>query len=198
MGTRSWVPEPQTCLGSGLRRLRGVSRSAAVRSLLTSCPKGGETARPRAGRSGAHAQMFLLLLLLPLVVGAGPEDEARRRPRGVLPRGEQTGTSGSGKKAVAKLVDRIRAWTKLQTWLEATVGRSWPHSVDDVLGYLECSRQRRDKCRGIAAGSPGRALHGGRWRGVHRGLHRLLHSLGQLPARAGQSANDPSHGPLRP
>ena len=57
------------------------------------------------------------------------------------------------KKAVAKLVHlvdfldlpfavrpmRIRTWTKLQTWLEATLGRSWPHSVnDDVLGYLEC------------------------------------------------------------
>ena len=39
-------------LGSRTRRLRGVSRSAAVRSLLTSCPKGGETARPRAGRPG--------------------------------------------------------------------------------------------------------------------------------------------------
>ena len=83
---------------------------------------------------------------------------------------------------VSTLRMRIRAWTKLQTWLEATVGRSWPHSVDDVLGYLECLASG-GKSAGIAAGSPGRALHGGRWGGAHRGLHRPLHSLGQLPAR---------------
>ena len=40
---------------------------------------------------------------------------------------------------VSTLRMRIRAWTKLQTWLEATVGRSWPHSVDDVLGTSSVS-----------------------------------------------------------
>ena len=119
-GHASWVPVLQTWKSglkdydashkrrsSGLRRLRGVSRSAAVRSLLTSCPKGGETARLRAGRPEAHAQMFLLLLL---VVGAGPEGEARRRPRGVLPREEQTGTSGSGRRQWPSL------WTCWVSW----------------------------------------------------------------------------------
>ena len=48
---------------------------------------------------------------LPLVVGAGPEGEARRRPRGVLPRGEQTGTSGSGRRQWPSLWTCWISWT---------------------------------------------------------------------------------------
>ena len=219
-GHASWVPVPQMWKSglkdydashrrrrSGLRRLRGVSRSAAVRSLLTSCPKGGETARPRGRSSGSTCSD----------VPPPPPLDGRRWPGG---RGKKKATRGAAagradrdkrerEKAVAKLVDLldfldlpiavrarqyhkktvhlrrgarglrvstlrmpIRAWTKLQTWLEARVGSSWPHSVDDVLGY-----QRREKCRGIAAGSPGRALS---W----RPLGRCAPRIGQLPARA--------------
>ena len=62
-------------------------------------------------------------------------------------------------------------------------GRSWPHSVNDVLVYLECLASG-----GKSAGVLLQVLEAVRFMEaageVRRGLHRLLHSPGQLPARA--------------
>ena len=161
-GHASWVPMPQMCKSglkgygasrrrrsSGLRQPRGWFAKRS-REELAYCLSERRTAMPLAGRQGARART---------VLGTGPEGEARRRPRGVLPRRERTGAGESSGQAggpdgfpgppdcregadktvrlrrgargprVNTLRMRIRAWTILQIWLEGTLGKSWPHTL---------------------------------------------------------------------
>ena len=120
-GTRSDGPPPP--LG-GRHWPGGRGKKKATRG--TAAGRADSDKRER-GRAVAKPVVLLDFLDLPLAARARQcHDKTvhlRRGARGLR---------------VSTLRMCVRAWTKLQTWLEATLGRSCPRSVNDVLGYLEC------------------------------------------------------------